>query len=107
MKELERIYYNPKTGFTNAKDLYQKAKESGLKVKYKDVKKWYDEQPVNQVFKKVSKIKSYNRIRSHYHQTGEMQGDLMDLKKYSQYNKGYRYLFNVIDIYSRYAWCFQ
>ena len=77
MDEIEKIYYNPKTGFTYSKDLYKKAKESGLKVKYKDVKKWYDEQPVNQVFKTASKIKSYNRIRLHYHQTGEMQGDLM------------------------------
>jgi hypothetical protein len=106
MEELAKIYYDPKTGFVNAKTLYQKAKETGLKIKYNDVKKWYDEQAVNQIFKKQQKVKTYNRIRSHKHQTGEMQGDLMDLKKYSQFNKGYRYLFNVIDIYSRYGWSF-
>jgi hypothetical protein len=35
-----------------------------------------------------------------------MQGDLMDLTKFSQWNKGYKFLFNVIDIYSRKAWMF-
>ena len=30
--------------------------------------------------------------------------DLIDMKKFSKYNKGYNYLLNVIDIFSKYAW---
>ena len=43
---------------------------------------------------------------SHRVQPGSFQADLMDLKKYGQWNKGYKYLLNIIDIYSRYAWSF-
>jgi hypothetical protein len=106
MEELENFYYNPKTGYTNLATLYQKQKEGGLNYKYKDVRQWYNDQKVNQIYKKPPKIRTYNRIRSHWNQTGEMQGDLMDLTKFSRWNKGYKFLFNVIDIYSRRAWIF-
>lgn len=106
MDDLAKIYYDPKSGFINLQALYKKQKEAGLKYKYAKVKEWYESQSVNQVYKKPVKVKTYNKIRSHFHQTGEMQGDLMILKKYAQYNKGYGYLFNVIDIYSRKAWSF-
>ena len=35
-----------------------------------------------------------------------MQADLMDLMKFSRYNKGYKYILNIIDIYSRFVWSF-
>ena len=30
--------------------------------------------------------------------------DLIDMKEFSKDNKGYNYLFNVIDIFSKFAW---
>ena len=30
--------------------------------------------------------------------------DLIDMKVFSKFNKGYQYLLNVIDIFSKYAW---
>ena len=60
METLESIFYNPKEGYLNVQELFKKAKEKKLNVKYKDVKQWYDEQPVNQLYKKPPKIKQYN-----------------------------------------------
>ena len=37
---LRDIYYNPNTGYQSIEKLYQKAKESGLKVSKKLVKDW-------------------------------------------------------------------
>ena len=33
--------------------------------------------------------------------------DLVDMQKYSKMNKGYKYIFTNIDIFSKYAWSFQ
>ena len=35
-----------------------------------------------------------------------MQADLMDLSKFSKYNNGFRYILNIIDIYSCFVWSF-
>ena len=32
--------------------------------------------------------------------------DLVDMQKYSRMNKGYKYIFTVIDVFSKYAWSF-
>ena len=32
--------------------------------------------------------------------------DLVDMVKYSKMNKGFKYIFTNIDIFSKYAWCF-
>ena len=106
MEDLAKLYNDPKTGYVGLEELYRKSKQKGLPYTYREVKKWYNEQPVNQIYKIPQKIKKYNKIVSHRVQPGSFQADLMDLKKYSQWNKGYKYLLNIIDIYSRYAWSF-
>ena len=96
MKDLEKIFYDPNTGFINTKELYRRAREEGLNYKMKDIKDWYDKQVVNQVYKKPVKVKNYNRIRSHYFQVGEMQADLiMDLSKSSEYNRKFKFILNL------------
>ena len=106
MEQLEEIFFDPKQGYSNARELFQKAKKSGLKLNYGEVKKWFEAQPVNQIFRKPQKVRQYSRIRSHFHQTGEMRADLMDLMKFSRYNKGYKYFLNILDISSRFVWSF-
>ena len=69
MEQLEKIFYDPKQGYSNARELFQKANQKGLKLNYDEVKKWYEEQPVNQIFRKpqverfnytlLQKIKKY------------------------------------------------
>ena len=66
IEQLEEIFFDPKQGYSNARELFQKAKKSGLKLNYDEVKKWYEAQPVNQIFRKPQKVRQYNRIRSHF-----------------------------------------
>ena len=106
MDPIANIFYNPKTGFIDLPSLYEKLQEAGYNFKYNDVKNWYQNQQINQIYKKPMKIRSYNKIISHYNQIGELQADLMDLKKFSRHNHGYKYILNIIDIFSRYAWSF-
>ena len=106
LSALEEIFYNPKTGYINVQALYEKSKEANLPLKYLDVKQWYNSQSINQIYKRPVKVKTYNKIISHYNQPGELQGDLMIMDKFPHQNSGYKYIFNVIDIYSRYAWSF-
>ena len=49
IKQLDKIFYDPKQGYSNVKQLFEQSKKHNLKLKYTDVKKWYDEQPVNQL----------------------------------------------------------
>ena len=70
------------------------------------MREWYLNQPVNQIYKQPQKVKRFNRIQSNNYTPGTFQADLMDLQRFSRWNKGYKYLLNIIDIYSRYAWSF-
>jgi hypothetical protein len=103
---LKEIFYDSKKGFVNVVALYEKTKQLGYNYTYEDVLKWYYDQPVNQVYKKKIKVTTFNRIESHHQQTGELQADLMVISKFYTQNSHYKYLLNVIDIYSRYAWSY-
>jgi hypothetical protein len=104
--KLGKIFYDPKIGISGVNQLYKKSKDKGYDYTLKQIKEWYFDQPVNQVYKEVKKVQKHDEIRSHRLEPGSFQADLMVMKKYSHYNKGYAYLFNIIDIYSRYAWSF-
>ena len=104
--DLHNLFYDPENGYVNVKSLYEKTKDTNNYYTYNDVKNWYNDQPVNQVYKKKGKVKSFNKIISHYNQIGELQADLMEIKRFYHYNSHYKYLLNVIDIYSRYAWSY-
>ena len=99
---LRDIYYNPKTGFQTPEKLYLRAISDGLKVTRSQVKKWINEQDTytryRQVFRK-------HKFRQTFVQTlGEqLQMDLVDMTKYDDKNKGYRWILTSIEILSRYA----
>ena len=104
MKEqgLRDIYYSPKSGFQTLEKLYLRAISDGLEVTRSQVKKWINEQDTytryRQVFRK-------HKFRQTYVQTlGEqLQMDLVDMSKYNDKNKGYRWILTSIEILSRYA----
>ena len=103
---LNDIFYNTKEGYINTTELYYKALKKGYKGTLKDVINWYNDQSVNQIYSKKSKSRTYRKIISHYNQIGELQGDLMDISKFYTHNSHYKYLFNVIDVYSRFCWSY-
>lgn len=104
-QQIKDAFYNPKTGLWNASKIYKKLKAQGVKVKLKDVKAVLDQQLVTQVYKPVPKKKKDRYItiiaKAPRHQ---YQADLLDLKSYAKFNKNFRYLLNVVDVYPRYAY---
>jgi hypothetical protein len=104
MKEqgLRDIYYNPKTGFQTPKKLYLRAISDGLDVTRSQVKKWINEQDTYTRYRQVFRR---HKFRQTYVQTlsEQLQMDLVDMSKYDDKNKGYRWILTSIEILSRYA----
>lgn len=104
-QQIKDAFYDPKTGLWSANKIYKKLKAQGVKVKLKDVKAVLEKQLVTQVYKPIDKPKKerFNtiwakRVREQY------QADLLDMKTYTKFNKNFRYLLNVVDVHSRYAY---
>jgi hypothetical protein len=70
----------------------------------KDIKKFYDEQVVGEVFKKLQKKKN-GMIFSLYPDM-IYQLDLVDMSKYDDTNEGFKWIAMIVDVYSRYLWAF-
>ena len=105
-ENLSQLFYNPKEGLSNVGDLYKRAREKGHKYTLKQVKEWYFNQPVNQIYKQPQKVRRFNKIQSNNYAPGTFQADLMDLQRFARWNKGYKYLLNIIDVFSRYSFSF-
>ena len=98
MKKMEKIYYDPQTGYTGIKDLMRKTKLGKRKV---------------ETF--LQKQETYTRhkpvVRRHPTRKvyvegidAQFQADLVDMKAYRTKNKYFNYILNVIDCFSKYAW---
>ena len=95
------IYYDPShpAGFGSLNQL----KNATGKSK-KEIKKWSLQQDTYTLHKPT--IKKFQRVKIVTMFPHELwQGDLCDLKDLAKYNDGYKYLFNVIDCFSKLAWC--
>ena len=105
---LSKLYYNPRTGLSSVADLIRTASEYNVGLSAKEIRNWYRNQDVNQVFRPVVRNKhEFIPIQSPTNTTGTVQVDLMDITpKYKRKNKGYRYILNFVDVASRYAWSF-
>lgn len=104
MEKIEKLFFDPKVGFTSFEAFYQKVKDEGINVSKPLLKSWYESQEVNQLSKQVKP--EYHKIISPYNSVGVVQIDLMDISKISRQNKGYKFILNCIDIYSRYVWSY-
>ena len=98
---LTRTYYNAKSsaGFASVRKLVN---ASGLPRK--TVLKWLQAQPTYTLHVPARK-QGYPTRRYIVHTIDEQwQADLADMGALAKYNKGYRYILTVIDLFSRYAW---
>ena len=102
--KLHSIYYDPSQGLTNLTSFYNRVKENKLKVTYSQVRHFYEKQSINQIFKEpkpqIRESITAPDIGSY------LQADLVDIKKFKFKNSGFKYLLNIIDVYSRYAFSF-
>ena len=106
MEELAKLYYNPTTGFVNLNILYELAQKHKINLSQKQIKKWYDDQQVNQIYKQPTVKPIYQSIIAVNYKPGTIQMDLLDINKFKAQNKGVKYLLVIIDVQSRYVWVF-
>lgn len=100
---LKNIFYKPRTGFMNTYKLSKKARfyPSLSQVNTAQVKKWYWDQPVNQVYRQVKKPDVYSSIVA----SGPGAGLQMDFLVYHKYH-GFAYILCIVDVHSRKAWAY-
>ena len=101
-QELRNIYYDPSEGYQSAEKLYQKAKEKGLNVSRRAVRDWLKTQDT---YLRYKPIVGKHKYRKTYvkNLADQMQLDLVDMGKYGNKNKGYRWILTAVEILSRYA----
>ena len=105
LARLRDIYYDAETGFKGADETYKQAKAAGLttgagKLRHKDVKEFLKKQESRQVTKQFKRPTRFTSIRAKA--VGEKYQT--DLLEFGYKRNGYRFLLQVIDIHSRYAW---
>ena len=104
-QELRSIYYDPISGYQSRERLYQKARESGLKVSRREVNEWLETQDTYTMHKPVRKRHKFQKTYVN-DLADQIQLDLVDLSKFSHKNQGYRWILTGIEILSRYALAF-
>ena len=104
-QELRNLYYDPVSGYQSRERLYQKARESGLKVSRRKVNKWLEAQDTYTMHKPVRKRHKFQKTYVN-DLADQIQLDLVDMSKFSHKNQGYRWILTGIEILSRYAFAF-
>ena len=72
----------------------KKLKGSGVNIEVK-----HNEQLANQIIRNFKKITVYSGFKDNI-----WGADLADVQLISKFNKGFRFLLCVIDVFSKYAW---
>ena len=99
---LKKIYYNPKTGFSSALELYTRARKQRNTIKLPFVKEWLSKQETQQIHRKPIRRKAQQfSIEA---KRGTWQADFTFTKN-RKINNGFHCIFVAIEIGSRFAFC--
>ena len=102
-EKILELYYDPKTGLTSPKKLWERMKKLGYQVTLKQVQEAVKSQEIDQVFRQVQRKKEqYSAIISPG-KRNNYQMDLIEFPRYKKENDNYRYAMVCIDVWSRYA----
>ena len=105
--EFDLLYKNFKNpgSYSGVRKFYNFVKTKHPSVKQKDVEKYLLTNDSYTLHKQKRKVKQFRRIR--------LKGvkyqysiDLVDLQKYSRINRGYKWIMNIIDCFSKKVWSF-
>ena len=97
-KILERVYYDPETGYCGRKELQRKTGCSA-----KQISDFLHQQDTYTKHKPL--VYKFRRRRIYVsHIDDQWQADLIDMKSFKHYNNKVSYILTVIDIFSKYAW---
>ena len=92
--------------FPSADRLYKILKKDGVNfVSKKEIKEFIDTRTENQLTKPAPEIKKKFGHVSSLLPNKNWMIDIFDLSKYSTYNKNYKYIFAVVDVFTRKAYC--
>jgi transposase InsO family protein len=95
---MKKLYYHDAL-FPNAKALSELSGET-----LSTTKNWLAKQRTYSLHKpRRVKIPKRRRYKTFFY-LAHIQADLLEMIPYSHTNKGYKYIMNVIDVFSRYAW---
>ena len=94
-------YYNPRTGYINASQLYKKIKHTGITLK--QVQEWLKKQESVQITHQKSQNSGGIPITG---KPNSYQADLTFLTDLKAHNRGYTAILCIIEITSRKAYCY-
>ena len=103
-KILSEIYYDVShpAGYSSIEKLYNAAKKIDPSITLNQVKVWLRHQETYTLHRKI--IRKFRRRKTIARGIDyNWQIDLVDLSKLSVFNRGYKFLLTVIDVFSRYA----
>jgi transposase InsO family protein len=95
---MEKLYYSPKTGYTGAHALLNRAKEPKSKII-----DWLETQPAYTLHKPARRKYPRNKVLVSSIDE-QWQLDLCDLSSLQKYNDGFKFLLTCIDVFSKFAW---
>jgi hypothetical protein len=96
---IKQYYYDPKTGFSSAQNLFKKMKADKHKVKLKDINEFIQKQETQQINRQTKRPTAFNTIVS----PGPKHNYQIDIMVYDRYQSGkYKYILMCIDVYSRF-----
>lgn len=96
-EELQRLYYDPRTGFVGADVLWRNAKKAGVKVTLKTVKEWIAKQEVAQI--SAPRRTNYNSFVPRA-PLDQFQIDLVVLDNAHKFG-GFEYILTCVDTFSK------
>ena len=98
---IEQYYLD--NNYPAADKLYKILKKNGHAIPLSKIKEWLQKQETEQLLKPVKKHRP--AILLHTKKNEFWNIDIYDLSKYDKYNKGYKYIFCAIDIFTRKVYC--
>lgn len=100
---LSAIYYDPRhpASFASVQKLYDYAKLENEEITLNDVKNWLSKQNVYTLHRPARKNFLRNKIIVSYIDE-QWECDLVDMRYYSRQNRGFNYILNIIDCFSKY-----
>ena len=100
---LERLYYDPKTGYGGVQALSRQARAEGYKIPVGEIRRWLKEQDTYTLHKPIRR--QFERQRTRVTDIDEQwQLDLADVSSLKKQNDGFTFLLCAIDVLSKYAW---
>jgi hypothetical protein len=104
---LRKLYYgiDSPTAFTGKNSLLRKIKQDGFakEITGEKLDEWLQKQYTYSLHKTYRKPSVYRRVLTSF-VDDQWQADLLELREFSDVNKGFNYVLCVIDCFSKYAW---